>query len=162
MAMELTRAEEHIKTYSNWIIKAFESENLLLDYSMESLRLLDKFIDDNTINGKATLHGILSKNAGEILYGMGIYLGETIKRQLNGCTWQIEEGEEELNTFLLLPGGTEIYPLQKVTKRFLYGAEDGIYGYGMIAVKELSKNDYWEKNKKNATANKTKPWWKIW
>ena len=73
---------QHVKTYSEWIIKCFATENLQLDYSIDSLKSRVHFLDNNVSNGITKINGILHQDYKEILYGMGIYPGETLKRSL--------------------------------------------------------------------------------
>ena len=98
-----------------------------------------------------------------ILLGIGVYLGETIKRNTKGSFWKIDD-KNQAPAAIVLSNGTEIYPVSRIEKRYFNGEEDGIYGYGIFVINELTKDDYWEKNKmsvKNKDIRK-KPWWKFW
>ena len=136
---------EHIKRYSDWIVKCFATENLHLDYSIDSLKCLDKFLADNVTNGIPNINGILYKNHKKILYGIGVYLGETLKMSLPDSQWltKKENGVDQLTGEFILPNGTQVFPLGRVIRRFENGEEDSIYPYGLILVNEVPKDEYW-------------------
>ena len=59
----------------DWIIECFSTLNLKLDYTIDSLKSIDKFIQDQTHNGKPRTFGILKKYLGKITFALGCYLG---------------------------------------------------------------------------------------
>ncbi len=128
---------QDIKTYSDWIVKAFKTDKLDLDYSLESLRLIDTFFDVHSAGGIATPNGRLSKDRGPILFAIGAYVGETIIRHVPGADWITNDADPmgEANVELKLPSGTTIWPMQRVIKRFQNGPQDGIYAYGTVVIK---------------------------
>jgi hypothetical protein len=65
------------------------------------------------------------------MFALGGYTGEVIRLALGG-TWQAddEDPEGEVNVELHLPAGGVIWPVQRVMKRCINGAEDGIAVYG--------------------------------
>jgi hypothetical protein len=69
---------EDIKLQTDWIIKAFNSDGLILDYSINSFIQLDKFFEIHSKIGKAVPGGRLSQNLGNILFSIGGYIGEII------------------------------------------------------------------------------------
>jgi len=127
---------EDIKTYSDWIVKAFKVDQLDLDYSLESFRLIDDFFDRHSVNGVAKPNGRLSKDRGPILFAIGAYVGETIVRHFPGAVWITNDHDPmgEANVELKLPNGTTIWPMQRVIKRFQNGPQDGIYAYGTVVL----------------------------
>ncbi len=160
--MKVEEINQSIKYYSNWIVNCFATENLDLNFSTDSLKHLDKFIDDHSINGEPKPNGILNKNHEEILFGMGIYLGETIKKYLPGSKWLISEEENNsLTGDLILPNDAHVFPIEKIFKRFQNGSEDEIYAYGLIVIEQMSKDDFWESSSSENEKNKKK-WWKFW
>jgi hypothetical protein len=162
--------QEDIKTSSDWIVKAFGSDKLRLDHSVESLKLLDDFFDKHSANGKAKPNGRLSQNLGATLFSIGSYLGETIIRNVPGSSWRTndEDPQGEVDAEVVLPDGTTLWPMQRVIKRFKEGAEDGIYAYGAVAIREMGPGGYWKKIKQTVDARNAskvrakKPWWKFW
>lgn len=155
---------EHIKRYSDWIVKCFATENLNLDYTMNSLRYLDKFLEENVTNGIPNWNGILYKDHQEILYGMGVYLGETLRISIPDAKWltQTKEGINHLTGEFQLPNGTIIYPIARVKKRFENGEEDSIYPYGLLMLSSISSDHYWAEVSPERDEIKKKKWWRFW
>jgi hypothetical protein len=125
-----------IKAQSEWIVKAFASDNLKLDHSLESLKTIDNFMDLHAEGGKAKPGGRLSSNLGPILFSIGSYLGETLIYNIPGAIWITNDNDPqgEVNAEIRLPDGTTIWPIQRVIRRFQNGSEDAIYPYGAIMI----------------------------
>ncbi len=160
--------EEDIHTQSEWLVKAFGSDDIMLDYTVESLKKIDLFFDLNSISGKPTPRGRLSQNLGNILFSIGAYVGITIIKAVPGAIWITDDKdpEGEITARIKLPNGSIIYPIIRVTNRFKNGSEDGIYEYVTVFVKEI-KNENYCKNSSENQLNKNgnvekKPWWKFW
>jgi hypothetical protein len=159
-----------IKAQSDWIVRAFASDKLKLDHSLESLKTIDNFMDLHADRGKAKPGGRLSKNLGNVLFSIGSYVGETLIHNIPGATWitNDDDPQGEVNAEVRLPDGTTIWPIQRVIRRFQNGPEDAIYPYGAVIIKDISKGDYWTRHKAPEpthqvhTLPKKKPWWKFW
>ena len=153
--------KEDIKESSQWIVKAFKADGILLDYSIESFIGIDKFFNKHSSNGKARSRSRLSVNLGPILFSIAAYIGETIIKVAPGSVWITDDNdpEGELNVSLKLPDGAIIFPTQRVMKRFKNGQEDSIYVYGHtiteVFTHQVFDENYWEQMK-------PKPWWKLW
>lgn len=156
---------EDIKPSSDWIVKGFQADGLKLDYTIDSFIEIDKFFNIHAENGVAKRGGRLSKDLGYILFSLGAYIGETIIKNVPGSIWitNDDDPEGEVMITVKLPNGSEIYPVQRVIKRFENGAEDAIYVYGHIVTKEFTNEtfngSFWVEMKQEKPA---KPWWKIW
>jgi hypothetical protein len=124
---------QDVATMSEWIANALRSSGYQADFSQESLKEIDRFIDDHTSAGTAHPDGLLADGLGKKLFALGAYVGETIRRQRGGI-WQADENDPrgEINVALHLSEGGVIWPVQRVIKRFKNGAEDGIAVYGAM------------------------------
>ena len=71
--------KEDIHKQSAWIVVAFSSDRIKLDYSIESLKEIDLFFKKNSVPGKAKPNGRLSQNLGPVLFSIGAYVFENIK-----------------------------------------------------------------------------------
>jgi hypothetical protein len=156
---------EDIKTQSDWIVKAFRSDNLNLDYTIHSFMEIDRFISLHTKNGQPVKGGRLANGFGPILFSIGSYVGETIINTLPGSVWitNDDDPEGEVNIEVRSPDGWQIWSVQRVIKRFKNGAEDSIYVYGHKFTEKFTgepfDQDYWKIHQENSTA---KSWWKFW
>lgn len=161
--------KEDIKTQSDWIVKAFKADGFILDGSMDSIMEVDRFFSRNMKDGLPKKGGRLyGKGYGPKLFSIGSYVGETIIRNIEGAEWitDDEDPQAELNVFLKLPNDTQMWPIQKVMKRFQNGSEDAIYPYVHAATKEFTnlpfREEFWTLTAESDEPEATKPWWKFW
>ena len=103
--------EEDIHSACEWVVNALNVSGYNADYSLESMKELDRFFDEQSGEG-----GILSRNRGQIIFAVSSYIGK----------WS---GSDEINMSVELNNGTIIFPTQKVMKRYQNGSEDSIYAY---------------------------------
>lgn len=116
---------EDIKADCEWVVTALRSSGYKADYTVESMKEIDRFIDEQS--GE---NGIISRNRGGIIFSLGCYVGETLIR-LCGGKWHTDDNDPqgEINASVELDNGTVIFPMQRVIKRYQNGSEDGIYAY---------------------------------
>lgn len=112
--------EDDIHSAAAWVVNALNVSGYNADYSLESMKEIDRFFDEQSGEG-----GIISKNRGQIIFALASYIGETVIR-LYGGKWG---GEDEINMCVTLDNGTVIFPTQRAMKRFQNGSEDSIYAY---------------------------------
>lgn len=122
---ETTMLDEDIHTACEWVVTALNSSGYKADYTVESMKEIDRFLDEQ--GGE---NGIISRGRGKILFSLGCYVGETVIR-LFGGKWHTDDNdpEGEINASVELENGTVIFPIQRVIKRYQNGSEDGIYAY---------------------------------
>lgn len=123
---EQTTLAEDIVKMSDWIVLAMNSSGYKLDYTVQSMKEIDRFFDEQKRSG-----GLLeSGNRGPILFAIGSYIGETAKR-LYGGEWITDDNdhEGEIKAVFKFKDGSEIYPMMKAIKRYKLGSEEGVYGY---------------------------------
>ncbi len=123
---------DDIQTASDWIATALSSSGYRADFSPESLWQVDFFFEDHASAGAAVRGGLLAKDLGTRLFGVGAYVGEVVRRARGG-EWVAEDGdpEAEVKPTLRLPDGIECWPIQRVLKRFKNGSEDALAAYGL-------------------------------
>ena len=73
----------------------------------------------------------MSENLGSIVFGLGSYVGEALRKNLGG-EWIGDDNDPqaEINVSLKLGDGSIVWPIQRVMKRLRNGREDGIAAYG--------------------------------
>lgn len=126
---------EDIHTACEWVVTALNSSGYKADYTLESMKEIDRFIDEQS--GE---NGIISRNRGSILFSLGCYVGETIIR-LYGGKWYTDDDDPqgEINASVELDNGTFICPMQRVIKRYQNGSEDSIYAYVYVLSPDKTK-----------------------
>jgi len=161
--------KEDIEAQSEWIVKAFAADGFKLDYTVDSIIEVDRFFAKNMKNGKPRKGGRLyGKGFGPKLFSIGSYVGQTIIKHVKGTVWITDDNDSqgELNAFLKLPNDGQIWPIQKVMKRFQNGSEDAIYPYVHMVTKEFTnlpfKEEFWTLTAETVEPEQTKPWWKFW
>lgn len=124
--------KQDIITAKDWIAAALQSSGYKADFSLESLKEVDRFFDEQNKPG-----GLLSENRGPRLFAIASYIGEVIILTAGG-EWITDDNDPqgELNVSIKLPNGSIIWPVQRAMKRYENGKEDGIYDYAYV----LSKN----------------------
>ena len=145
---------EDVNQAANWIAQALLSSGYNADFSPKSLWEIDRFFEDNSHDGQAVPGGLLSEDLGSLIFAIGSYLGEVI-RKAKGGEWLGDDSDPkaEINVELQLLDGTRCWPTQRAMKRFKNGAEDGIAAYGHGLGLEVGPRP--------ETPSK-KPWWKVW
>ncbi len=118
-----------IATAKEWIKEALVSSNYQADFSLESLKEIDRFFDEQNKDD-----GILSENTGRILFALGVYVGETIISNYDG-QWDLENCDSEMGIKIKVNDETVLFPVLRVMSRYQYGNANSIYVYG----KDLKK-----------------------
>ncbi len=125
-----TTLAQDIPVAAAWVVKALNSSGYRADYTLESMKELDRFFDEQSGPG-----GILSRNRGQILFGLGSYVGETAIR-LWGGRWLTDDSdpEGEMNIAVELASGVRFWPVVRCMKRCRLGPEESLYAY-LLAMK---------------------------
>jgi len=124
-----------IKSSSIWVMKALNSSGYKVNMSVESLKEVDRFfneqLDDATNTPKSG--GLLSESCGTRLFALGSFLGEVIINEYGG-EWVTDDSDEmgEINVAVKLENGSMIWPVQRVIKRCKEGSENDIYNYAIV------------------------------
>lgn len=127
-----------IKSNSEYIIKAFDSLNLKLDYSLDSLKFVDQFFDEQTEDGLPKEGSVLTlggSSFGPKIFAIGCYLGETLVKNIPGAKWNLKgftSPQTEVEAQIILPDTSIVWPILKTIKRMRNGDEDSLYGYGQV------------------------------
>lgn len=118
---------EDLLTARDWVAAALCSSGYKADFTMESLKELDRFFDE-----QCGPDGLLSKQRGQRLFAIGAYIGDVLIRSYGG-QWLTDDEDPagELNVAVRLDDGSVIWPVQRALKRYQNGPEDGIYSYGI-------------------------------
>jgi len=157
---------EDIDKQSEWLITAFASDGLKLDYTIRSFIEIDKFFNINTKDGRPVANGRLVNNFGNVIFSIGSYVGQTIIKTVPGAYWVTDDRDEqgEITASVVLPDGSAIWPIERVINRSQDGPKESVYVYGYHFTKEYHSEpfdkDYWELDGKIQKSRS--PWWKFW
>src|SRR5580704_2089494 len=66
---------------ADWMAKSLADWGYKADFSLDSLKDVDRFIDEEAPDGKPKPGGHLAQQFGAHIFGLGAYLGETIRRR---------------------------------------------------------------------------------
>ncbi len=126
---------QDIMTSKDWVAKALNSSNYKADFSINSLKEIDRFFDEQN-----TPDGIINRNRGQILFALGAYIGEVIISAYGG-EWLTDDNDPhgEVNIAVKLKNGSIIFPVQRAMKRYQNGKEDSIYDYGYVLGEKNAK-----------------------
>jgi hypothetical protein len=117
-------------------------EVLALDYSMESLRAVEQFLEI----GRAGFEGEDGRLR-SLAMMWGAYVGEVLRRRWGGEWCFREEGPFQRKLCLVIrdPGSDPptreitLFPPERVYKQLINGSNDGIWSYGCAIEGRLSK-----------------------
>lgn len=117
---------DDLTTAKDWIAEALLFSSYQADHSLESLREIDRFFDEQSGPG-----GLLTERRGQRLFGLGAYIGDVLIRTYGGH-WVTDDHDPqgELNVAVQLDDGSMVWPIQRAMKRYQNGPEDGIYIFG--------------------------------
>ncbi len=124
---------------AEWMALCLAESGYNPDFTLNSLRDLDTFIDEHSKDGNPKPGGLLSECVGMRLFGLGCYLGEVLRREYGG-EW-VSHDDNEIDIQIVFPRGGVIWPVQKTMKRFRNGPEDGLYVYGLALATWVSQSE---------------------
>ena len=112
---------------ADWMAKSLAGWGYKADFSLESLKDVDHFIDEEAPDGTPKPGGHLAQQFGARIFGLGAYLGETIRRQGDG-QWEGNDRDTypEITLAVRLKSGTVLWPTQRVLKRLENGRKTGL------------------------------------
>jgi hypothetical protein len=103
------------------------------DASFESLKEVERFMAENCDEGRPSPGGQLEKELGVKLLAIGCYVGDVMRRELDG-RWVPSEADPDkfLDLSVHYGNGSIIWPVHRVFKRFQNGEEDSIWAYAYV------------------------------
>ena len=114
----------------DWVSKKLRESGYNLTWKFESLSEVDRFFDEQSIKGEAKPDGLLTENRTTILFGLGHFVGEKLIDQCGGRWVADPKAPNSANDLsIIIPGGIQVWPIEKVVKRFRNGSEDSLLVY---------------------------------
>ena len=120
--------KQDIRLASEWVAGALNSSGYKADYSLESMKEIDRFFDEQSAET-----GLISQNRGSILFSLGAYVGETAIG-LYGGEWVTDDDDPqgEIKIAVQLENGIIMWPVIRCMKRYNHGQEESIYAYLLV------------------------------
>lgn len=114
---------EDIEISSQWIVEVLESNGYHADYSMESLKEIDRFIVEED-----RYDGLLAKNRGKIIFALGSYVGKVFIKQYGGH-WVTNDKDRkgEIKIIVELNNNISFMPVISVMKYYRNHEETSLY-----------------------------------
>ncbi|MDE7252129.1 MAG: hypothetical protein K2O32_04225 [Acetatifactor sp.] len=119
----MNRIVSHAEGFVTLVSKLFSDKGILLDYSIESLEIVDVILEELRA---AEWKGVALES---LAYVAGAYICETVRKNYGGEYQYIEEEDQVLVIAGLPDFYVSIRPFQKVMKRIINGKEDSISFY---------------------------------
>lgn len=122
---------EDLKASSEWIVERFRDMEIELDYSLDSLKHIDLFLNNEFTNGKPNVGSVVEGNVGGIVFALGSYLGETIIKNSKDGIWipNPEDVDDEINISIEINKQFVAWPMQKILKNIRNHEEISIYEF---------------------------------
>ena len=118
---------DEIEAALDWISRALTSAGYHADLEPGSLREIERFFDEQlAAPGEPVAGGLLAEDLGARLFGLGVYVGEVVRRAVGG-EWA---GGGEVDLRLQLADGSTIWPVRRVMARYQLGDEESLVAYG--------------------------------
>jgi hypothetical protein len=116
---------------AEWVSQALSRSGYRADFAPASLAEIDRFLDEQCADGQPTRGGLLAEDTGRMLFAVGAYVGEVLRREMGG-EWHpaAPHSDSELGLSLVLPDRSVVWPVARVMKRYVDGPDEGIAAYG--------------------------------
>jgi hypothetical protein len=108
-----------------------ENENIHLDFSVESLKFVDVFLQ------RCRDEGLSVNNFSETIFAAGCYVGQVMVEN-NGGVW-VKQSGAKMPIAIKLPNRTITDPITKSFKRFCYGESDSILFYYRVLTTDYNQ-----------------------
>lgn len=114
---------EDIEISSQWLEDIMEASGYHADYSIESLKEIDRFIIEEDRAG-----GILSKDIGKTIFALGAYVGKVFIKEYGGH-WITNDKDRkgEMKIIVELDNDISFMPVMSVMKYYSNHEETSLY-----------------------------------
>ena len=125
---------EDIALAAEQIAAELTANGYRLDFSLESLAEVDRFLDEHSNPDTHATDTLLSDRLGPWMFALGSYSGEVLRRAGIGDSWRWSGADDDkaasTDTELVLADGSLVFPLQRVWKRLMHGGDEAMADWG--------------------------------
>ncbi|SEP61655.1 hypothetical protein [Streptomyces radiopugnans] len=124
------RMRGHVAEFVTDLTSGRAGHRLPLDYSVDSLRIVDAVIEGMRRQGAEP-----AGRVAEVLFGLGGYLGEVMVRRAGAVWVDFDTGQRERfgqPVGVRMPDGRVWNPLGRVANRFAYGSRESLRTFFLL------------------------------
>ena len=125
---------DDIHAAAEWIAQAMNSSDYELNFSIDSVKEIDRFINDHSDNGDAKAGGLLEERIGSKLFAIGSYISVIFEKTYGAAIITDDNDPQGEINFSVKIGNNEFWPVQKTMKRFKNGNEDNLHNYVQLLI----------------------------
>lgn len=129
---ERTPIEQEIRQAHESLVSIFADFGIRLDYSLESLETLERYLEDNYPASQGAGSAWPAVRVGVKIYYLGAYLGEVLLKKIGG-RWSFDEKDPlgQIRAELQLANGKRLRPIETVMERIEEGQAPGLHGLAL-------------------------------
>jgi len=137
----MTDLIQDLKNGSEWTVTSLNQLGINLDYSIDSLKLIENLLSEQFESGQPKKGGLFESEVGGKLFAIGAYLGEVIIRNSKNVHWKPDPKDLDNDFTVMIESldGAIIWPQQKLFKRINDGDGDNIYFYASAVIKSFNE-----------------------
>jgi hypothetical protein len=124
---------EDIDVAAAMIATELTAHGYALDFTLESLAEVDRFLDENSALDTNDTDSLLAARLGQWMFALGAYSGEVLRRAIGG-RWRWEGLDDDkaasTDTELVLVDESIVWPFQRAWKRLMNGPDDSMAAWG--------------------------------
>jgi hypothetical protein len=124
---------EDIDAAAAMIATELTAHGYALDFTLESLAEVDRFLDENSALDPNDTDSLLAARLGQWMFALGAYSGEVLRRAIGG-RWRWEGLDDDkaasTDTELVLVDESIVWPFQRAWKRLMNGPDDSMAAWG--------------------------------
>ncbi|MBK5208293.1 MAG: hypothetical protein JJE44_02165 [Flavobacteriaceae bacterium] len=128
--MRITK--EIFKEKSDDFVKDLIKQDITLDYTLDSLKQVDSFLQGLVAMGLTDKENPLNKSLDRIVLSIAAYLGETLIKIIPNSEWVIPI--EIIETQVVINNALYAFPIKRVINCLRTGTDDSLFSYGIHLV----------------------------
>lgn len=128
--MRITK--EIFKEKSDNFVKDLIEQDIRLDYTLDSLKQVDSFLQGLVAMGLTNKENPLNKSLDRIVLSIAAYLGETLIKVFSNSKWVIPD--EIIETQVEINNTFYAFPIKRVINCLRSETDDSLFSYGVYLV----------------------------
>ncbi|NLU91353.1 hypothetical protein [Chitinophaga sp. Ak27] len=145
------------------MVKAFKELHKELNYSIESVKLIDDLLDQEIKKGQPIPGGLFTTQFGYKCFAIRSYIGEVVIRNSKAAKLLVDDTDKdgEINISVLSANNIIIWPVQRVISRMQNGREDELFVYIAATVGDMRFDGEIPEAFFSKGIDHKKSWWRL-